>query len=386
MSELNSRIHILGAVSTAIHLAFGISILNTKSDQFSFITELQSPSGNPFYVTVVNLNDDKFILTSGINHDYAGDSVVIEYSQQFTGLRLPSDRENLIHFLSKYQNELVGYLFQKFGLKDLVDVKSSEEFNEEFDLAMKNTESIIDALLQRVIFPNLQRTGVKSYKNSPIYAQIQRNLSSIPKKEKTDQASILKLSEPSIDSRSNIDRSSKPETRGTYSLNIERSTATTTSSKPLPESVPQFDDEYEVGPSPAAAKPRPLPSIGESDLDPLGKKYPEMKPYLDPILGKQHNGMILDKNHPLFSQGPDGPSGLKDHPRGSRYDSPFGEEINDDSIGMGLPGGSVKRGTGGRDPFGGQFGGNPFDRQGPGGGGFNGFPGGGSNGFSGGFI
>jgi hypothetical protein len=117
--------------------------------------------------------------------------------------------------------------------------------------------------------------------------------------------------------------------------------------------LPKFDDELELQKRPAGPPPplfprdrNTIPSIGSSDLQPT-ETYPSTRPYLDPLRrdpqsGGDFNGMIVDKNHPIFGQnrGQEGETNPPDHPPGARYDDPL---LRDEAIGLGLPQGSIRR-------------------------------------------
>ncbi|KXL50054.1 hypothetical protein M433DRAFT_141413 [Acidomyces richmondensis BFW] len=126
---------------------------------------------------------------------------------------------------------------------------------------------------------------------------------------------------------------------------------------PLPEPIPNFEDELETQRGPRGMIPAGFPRIGERDLYPqgLGPHDPlrgALGPDLDPMGG---GGMHPTFSDPLFTgQG----QGRRDfdprQPPGSRYDDPgpgFG----------GMPGHPRGAGLGGRppNPFGG-FGGNDY--------------------------
>lgn len=79
------------------------------------------------------------------------------------------------------------------------------------------------------------------------------------------------------------------------------------------------------------------PSIGSSDISPIGGKYPEIKPFIDPLRQEPFNGMIFDdkKHNDLLNK--------------PRYDDPT---VKDESIGMGLPKGSFTGTNLFQNPFG----------------------------------
>ncbi|CDR44159.1 CYFA0S14e00298g1_1 [Cyberlindnera fabianii] len=130
--------------------------------------------------------------------------------------------------------------------------------------------------------------------------------------------------------------------------------------------LPTFDDEYEVNKRLTDDRPTGVPSVGSDDIYGPAGKYPSMTPGFIPSAG--HNGMIVDKNHPLFEGRVGGatgglPGSLGGAPPGARIDDPFGQGRIDDSVGSGLPYGSLRRGgppgRGGSSAFGGPFGGGP---------------------------
>lgn len=122
--------------------------------------------------------------------------------------------------------------------------------------------------------------------------------------------------------------------------------------KPLPESIPKFDDEYEILGKTSGQAPRgtTFPSIGDSDLYPGGEKYPSLDP-MGTSSKRPFNGMVPGKNHPLFGQTGGAPTFRGDHPLGSRYDDPMGGASDLDSEGMGLPRGSYRRDGSNPSPF-----------------------------------
>lgn len=137
--------------------------------------------------------------------------------------------------------------------------------------------------------------------------------------------------------------------------------------KAPPADMPGFDDEYEVL-RPANGQQGPLglglTPIGDGDLNPPGlPRYPEMRPYLDPLANPQ-GGMHPSMQHPLFGRAA-GNSSRTGVPPGARYDDPFGED-NLSDMGMGLPGnlrqgpgsgfGGPGFGSGGSSGLGGNFG------------------------------
>lgn len=160
--------------------------------------------------------------------------------------------------------------------------------------------------------------------------------------------------------------------------------------KPVPPSMkpPGFEDEYEI----MTEKPQTLPSnplsIGDRDLNPPGlPKFPEMKPFVDPLQNPTGEpGMHPTADHPLFRDPLryDPPS----VPPGARFDDPFfGGKTDPELVGAGLPGNMGLGGKRFRKPgFGG--GGDGSGLGGPGSGGLGGGFGGGldGSGFGGGFM
>lgn len=161
---------------------------------------------------------------------------------------------------------------------------------------------------------------------------------------------------------------------GGHEMFPQKSHSATSSSTKLPEELPKFDDEYELQRRKdhediiQRSSSSPYAPIGDRDLHPFGQ-YPPMRPHLGPDAGSP-SGMIPDRNHPLFRQGPGAASSGSrgDHPPGSRYDDPLGRD-DFDAVGKGLPGGMGLGGSEGAGPFGGS---NPFGRSGGFGGGFGG--------------
>ncbi|ODV59762.1 uncharacterized protein ASCRUDRAFT_76736 [Ascoidea rubescens DSM 1968] len=149
------------------------------------------------------------------------------------------------------------------------------------------------------------------------------------------------------------------------------------SSKANPEAPPGFEDEYQlqspkgdINQEKSNAKPF---SIGEQDLNPPTGKYPNMKPYLDPLSDfsspGSSGGMYPTRNDPLFN--PQNNKANNNHPFNSRYDDPMtgGDQLN--SIGQGLPANpSLNDNRFNKNNFGPNYpGSTPFDN------GFNGPPG-----------
>lgn len=92
--------------------------------------------------------------------------------------------------------------------------------------------------------------------------------------------------------------------------------------------MPDFEDEYEVLGRNTGGVERPFPSIGDRDLNPPGlPKYPEMKPYIDPMGGTGEGGMHPLMDHPIFGgRRTSGNSSRLGVPPGARYDDPMGDD------------------------------------------------------------
>lgn len=116
-----------------------------------------------------------------------------------------------------------------------------------------------------------------------------------------------------------------------------------------PADMPDFDDEYEISGRNRTAAASGV-SVGERDLYPAGVgRYPEMKPYLDPLAAGRGGGMFVGPDDPMFGQR-GGNTSRRGVPPGARFDDPYGEDSLQD-MGMGLPGNL--RGPGGPGGFGG---------------------------------
>lgn len=335
---LTTKLEVVDYVAMMMHSIQHPHIVKQVKDNNSIVTTL----GDGTIVTTVRIEGDERFLLS-ITGKVTG-SITIKYSSFFGSIRLPVEESTLDRIYDNYEGDpdktLPGYMF-----KHLTDVFK----------------------LQLAIEGENECAHHSQYKN--FYSEI--IVPAFLKYQKTnrvelseeDREKFVKCADPKIG-----DVRMFPELAGEGSVRDTTQIKRSSSSKPLPEELPKFDDEYELQRRKYYERhlpDRPFAPIGDRDLNPFGQ-YPPLKPYLGGPEASPHSGMIPDKNHPLFQRGSSPNSGRDDHPPGARYDDPLGQG-DFDAIGKGLPGGFGF----GRETGGSSFGGNnPFGRSSGFGGGF----------------
>lgn len=293
---IETHLNVVGHLSTFTHRAFGFSISNVHLDKYSYIATLVNKQDDIIHtIAVMDIGGkgEWFVVTTILSPQDQIKSVSINYSDFFKDLKLPTDAKALDDYLINHNKEW-NKAFYATLTNDLCTERKQPNFrNEEMKVLFDDT--IVPSIT------NQDRTKEISNRQNEIINSL---FGYMP---------TLKPLKPA------------------------------SSSRLPPEAIPKFDDEYEVSkPLSQMTDPHCIPSIGDSDRDPFAGHYPEMKPYLDPSF-KTPSGMIPAKNHPIF-QNPQVGRGGGAHqvgPPGSRYDSPFGNDIDDEGIGMGIPKGAL---------------------------------------------
>ncbi|KAH3687829.1 hypothetical protein WICPIJ_001204 [Wickerhamomyces pijperi] len=312
MSLLDTPVSVIGYAATLTHRAFGFSITKYRSESVVYIAQVTHTQDNVKHTVTVTIADmeDKNFLVGIINEPGSLiSSTTVRYSDYFKDIKLPITTDHLDEYITSNNNKNFATFYQLLSLEKSPN-KAQEEPN-----------SQTNKLYEEAIFPSVKSKGYVSEISKPQKEIINTWFGYTP------------------------------------TLGLDKPLATT---KPLPEPINKFDDEYEATISSQPQQridPLRIPSIGDSDRDPLGGRTPEMKPYLDPSF-QTPSGMIPDKNHPIFQNPHSGfpgsgvRGGLNMGPPGSRYDDPFGNDVNDESVGMGLPMGSLRGDFNGRGPSG----------------------------------
>lgn len=323
--------------------------LKDKNSIVSISIEPKRGIPNVFTVVKLDENDENFLFTSTIGNMTF--SAIIKYDHFFASIQLPVQESTLERFVAENysadrKGSLLNHLLKSFG----------------------DAGKVYETISKGAIGENAEWTDFYTSILIPAFQKFKK--SEKVELSEQDTKTFIDIAKPTIGGRPMFSERTDPQTTGSSSSSMK------SSSKPLPEELPKFDDEYELQhrkihedfiQRPSSSSP--YAPIGDRDLHPFGQ-YPPMRPSLGPEAGSQSGGMIPDRNHPLFRQpsgGRGGPEGRGDHPPGSRYDDPLGRD-DFDAVGKGLPGGMGLGRNSGAGPFGGS--GTPFGRSSGFGGGF----------------
>lgn len=299
---LSTREEMIAWSASYTHRGVGYQVIDNQSDTLTCILTLtlKEPKSNKIYVTATRFDEDSFILSIVTQKHEQHSPKILSISVgwpnlEFRDMQLPANENDIDALYDARgldtQLTLPDHLINSFRARDGND--------DEWDSLFTDPSSRLD--------------NTRKF-DEPV----------IPK-EFTGKV---------------------PQKQGPYDNRIAKDNV----------SLPKFDDEYEMNQGRSALpQSSSFPSVGDSDLYPMGQKYPSLNP--NPAYQQHPNGMIVDKSHPLFAGrvgGPGGPGnpGGPGHPPGARYDDPIGEF---GSEGMGLPHGSY-RGFGSGSGGGGGFG------------------------------
>jgi hypothetical protein len=280
-------------------------------------------------------------------------SLTVDYKQYFSKLEVPITEEQVDSMYDspdlEWGDTLPGKILYLWGNWDTFEKKLNQEYDEE-DLDPDSPMGVYYYSIK----PQLLRRQYLGATSMELPQNFHEKLLNLMK------AKMANVNISPEDWNQNIGEDRARAKAPELAIEIPREAAKQKETKPLPEELPKFDDEYELLGNKPSNVPfgSMVPSIGDSDLYPMGQKYPSLRPSLDPFSGSSGNGMIPGKDHPLFGQqGPQGPQ-RGDHPPGARYDDPMsGSDLG--SEGLGLPGGSLNGAPFSGSPFG-PPGGSPF--------------------------
>lgn len=334
-----TRLDVLGfMIANSLSLTSGVTVRQTKDKQ-SIVLNLSSGA----IITVVDIDNNKKFLCSMTSH--VSVAVTVDYDDFFKDIQLPAEEPTLLRVLlnrdADAESSFTGYLFKK--LSDVAELQTAIESENLCGHHAKYKDFYKEVIVSA--FEKYKRTN------------------KVDLSEK-DRDTFIKAMDPEIAGIKMFPQQPTTSETGSSSTDVRKSNT----SKPLPEELPKFDDEYELQRHKQTERylpHKPFAPIGDRDLDPFGK-YPSLKPFLGGVESSPHSGMIPDKHHPLFHRGSTPDSGRDDHPPGARYDDPLGQG-DFDGIGKGLPGGLGSGREGGSGSFGGD---NPFGRSSGFGGGF----------------
>lgn len=273
-------------------------------------------------------------------------------SQACNELEEVSSSETAIQYQLIHQNEKVLYttlnkLSEKTAIITLVAIGSvNESIVVDWDKIHPQLKFPINEInISSDIIREFNRVVESSIRDPKSLKQVFKNLAELAEENETNE------NEP----RRN-DKTEKDQTFEQTQIDQNQSLHTFDHKGEVhrPNDMPDFDDELEI-----KARPRgsinAFPSIGDDDLNPPGlPKYPELKPFIDPLAGGGSGGMYPSADHPLFGLRGEGNTSRLGVPPGARFDDPYGED-NLGALGSGLPGNL--RGPPGNQPLRGALGG-----------------------------